>query len=301
MYSIMFSDMLPALPPLPPPPAEASHPAPKFPVYLLPTLAIPFRRRRQSPSAGSSGSPADTPPSLSASPTDSALSSPVGSPNTPTFSLPKSILPNFRSKDKHSRGSGKRTETTKLAQTQPDTIRCSTCASDLAFTSQIVSKGFTGRYGRALLVQPPDQAPRKGSKAKELINIKIGREETRLLVTGSHVVADISCAICNSKLGWKYIDAKEEAQKYKIGKFILEIQRTVTYRNWEDVAVDEMPELEMERKYIGADNDDEPVIFDSDDEDECEDLFSGTWDPEIVAKRRGRKVNQRQKKKKKGE
>ena len=40
-----------------------------------------------------------------------------------------------------------------------------------------------------------------------------------------------------------------------------------------------------------------PVLeSDSEDEDECEDLFSGTWDPEIAAKRRARKVSRRDQK-----
>ncbi|KAI1762182.1 yippee-domain-containing protein [Hypoxylon sp. FL1150] len=297
MYSVMFNDILPA--PVPPPPAQAAtDPGPRFPVFLLPALAMPFRRRRQGSTTSSRGSPSDTPPSLSTSPTDSALSSPVGSPITPPFSLPMPLLSNFISKHSQSRSSreSESPETSKLAQTQLNTIRCSTCASDFAFSSQIVSKGFTGRYGRAYLVQPLDQPSRKGMLAKELINVKVGRSETRLLVTGSHIVADISCLICHTKVGWKYLDAKEESQKYKIGKFILETQRCVVYRNWEDTAVDEMPELEMERQDIMAGSDNEPIIFDSDDEDECEDLFMGTWDPELVAKKRGRKAKRRQKK-----
>lgn len=291
----MFNDIIPT--PVPPPPAQAAtDPGPKFPVFLLPTLAMPFRRRRRGSNTSTGGLPSDSPPSLSTSPTDSAPSSLVGSPITPPFSLPMSLLSNFKSKDSHSRSSKESLETTKLAQSQPNTIRCSTCASDFAFSSQIVSKGFTGRYGRAYLVQPLDQPSRKGMKAKELSNIKVGKSETRLLVTGSHIVADISCAICHTKVGWKYIDAKEEGQKYKIGRFILETQRIVVYRNWEDAVVDEMPGLEMEQKCLAAGSDNEPIIFDSDDEDECEDLFSGTWDPEIVAKRRSRKVSRRQKK-----
>ena len=37
------------------------------------------------------------------------------------------------------------------------------------------------------------------------------------------------------------------------------------------------------------------VVFDSEDEDECEDLFTGVWDAEVVAKRRGRRVAVRKK------
>lgn len=35
------------------------------------------------------------------------------------------------------------------------------------------------------------------------------------------------------------------------------------------------------------------VVFDSEDEEECEDLFSGVWDATVVARRRKRKVSAR--------
>ena len=37
------------------------------------------------------------------------------------------------------------------------------------------------------------------------------------------------------------------------------------------------------------------VVFDSEDEDECEDLFAGIWGAEVVAKRRSRRVVARRK------
>jgi hypothetical protein len=96
-------------------------------------------------------------------------------------------------------------------------------------------------------------------------------------------------------LGWKYVDAKEPAQRYKIGKYILETKRVVVAVCWEDGVstgeeVADNDELERTR---GENND--VVIFDSEDEDECEDLFAGVWDPELVAKRRGKRVNTRKK------
>ncbi|KAK6950798.1 hypothetical protein Daesc_007323 [Daldinia eschscholtzii] len=289
----MFSDALPS-PPLPlPAPVREETEGPRFPVYLLPSLSMPFRRRRQS-SQSKPGSPSvDTPPSLSSSPTDSMPPSPTRRPSMPSFTLPTNLFANFRSKG--SQPSLAPLETS-ITRTQPNTIRCSTCAADFAFASQIVSKGFTGRYGRAFLVSAPDQPLRKGTRAGDLINIKIGKSETRLLVTGSHIVADISCAICHAKVGWKYIDAKEESQKYKIGKYILETQRVVVYRNWEDTRVGDTPELGAGQRNVAMESDAEPIIFDSDDEDECEDIFMGTWDAEAVAKRRSRKVNRRPKK-----
>ncbi|KAI0844708.1 yippee-domain-containing protein [Daldinia vernicosa] len=291
MYSIMFNEALPSPPPLPAPVREEVEGL-KFPVYLLPSLSMPFRRRRQSSQSSHGSPPADTPPSLSSSPTDSTPSSPTRRLSIPSFTLPTNLFTNSRSKGNQSALAPLERS---IARTQPNTIRCSTCASDFAFASQIVSKGFTGRYGRAFLVSAQDQPLRRGIKAGDLINIKIGKSETRLLVTGSHVVADIFCTVCHAKVGWKYIDAKEESQKYKIGKYILETQRVVVYRNWEDTRVGDVHEFETEQENVPTEGDAEPVIFDSDDEDECEDIFMGTWDANVVAKRRSRKVNRRPK------
>lgn len=117
-------------------------------------------------------------------------------------------------------------------------------------------------------------------------------------------MADVSCTICGTILGWKYVDAKEQAQKYKIGKFILEMKRVVLGVSWEDGArayedeedtndlglnVDEAGKIHEENEAEGD------VVFDSEDEDECDDLFAGTWDAEVVAKHRGRKVVVRRK------
>jgi hypothetical protein len=282
----------------------AASPAPKFPSYLLPGVSIPFRKRRQSSQisrssidSGEDSSPSfrqgsTYTPSLCTSATGSAQSSPVESPPTPSLWWSKRF-----SFSHQSVGANPDETRPRLSRTQPNTLRCSTCSSDLAFSSQIVSKGFTGRYGRAYLVAPPSQPPTKSRKAGDLINVKMGKPETRQLVTGSHVVADISCGVCHAKVGWKYVDAKDESQKYKVGKFILETQRVLDYRSWEDVEVpwfDGEEEMEPEpdvRVVDGA----EPIVFDSEDEDECEDLFSGTWDPQLVAKRRARKVSARAK------
>ena len=55
-----------------------------------------------------------------------------------------------------------------------------------------------------------------------MVNVNSGPTENRLLLTGLHVVADIYCNGCETRLGWKYVEAFEESQKYKEGKFILE-------------------------------------------------------------------------------
>ncbi|ATY58983.1 yippee family [Cordyceps militaris] len=180
----------------------------------------------------------------------------------------------------------------RLARLAPDTLRCTGCSADLALSSQIVSKGFTGRYGRALLVAPPPAADDQDSAPAALLNIRLGRLENRQLVTGWHVVADISCGTCARKLGWKYVDAKEKSQKYKVGKYILETERVTAYRSWgEDgggpdssVVVDGTAYGQRRRPSA------HDVTFDSEDEDECDDIFAGTWDARAVAQRRAEMI-----------
>ncbi|PTB64232.1 yippee-domain-containing protein [Trichoderma citrinoviride] len=265
---------------------------PVFPSYLLPSFKFAFPGRRRH-SASSTSSTASSTQSESSSVVSSAVTTPAGSPpdgrDSAAFDAPK--------KSKAS-SPGRR----RLSRTAADTLRCSSCSTDIAFTSQIVSKGFTGRYGRAYLISPatPTKSSSSWSSAPpSLLNIRIGKDENRQLVTGWHVVADICCGICSRKLGWKYVDAKEESQKYKVGKFILETERVVTYRSWEDVPLSEEGRevaCGMEADRGGEDDDEgeeeeggereEEVEFDSSDEEECEAVFAGVWDAETAARRR---------------
>lgn len=96
-------------------------------------------------------------------------------------------------------------------------------------------------------------------------------------------MSDISCRSCGSVLGWKYVEAAEDAQKYKVGKFILETKRVVKGAEWEDT-------MEEEDGAKGMDQRDEDIEFDSQDEDECEDLFSGIWSPQLARRRRKNKT-----------
>jgi hypothetical protein len=111
-------------------------------------------------------------------------------------------------------------------------------------------------------------------------------------------------------LGWKYVDAEEEGQKYKVGNFILECKRVIRGVDWEggDPVVDQHGGSRQKeqkvghvRKDSGVDfDDDEPRVgkgeeqdtleFDSEDEDECEDLFMGIWTPALAKKRRRAKA-----------
>ena len=221
-----------------------------FPTYILPSL--PFRRRKASNDSTAS--------------TDSTNS---------TSSVPSSDGP-----DPSSYLSGHHSH-----------LRCARCAADLCSTAQIISKGFTGRHGRAYLVSAepvggisPTATAKQNSPS--LPNTHTLKPVPRQLVTGAHTVSDVSCAFCGSVLGWKYVAAEEEAQRYKVGKFILETKRICAMSNWEgeddgDVElVREMPPASLGGSAT------EEVEFDSQDEDECEDLFAGVWSPSLALKRR---------------
>lgn len=163
-------------------------------------------------------------------------------------------------------------------------LRCSRCLTDLCLTSQIISKGFTGRHGRAYLVAPPSLPPGEALNSRaagNLPNTHIHKPVPRQLVTGGHTVSDISCAQCGSVLGWKYVAAEESSQRYKVGKFILETKRVCKAVCWENDASNNNRE---ERDSTAAHDDN--IEFDSQDEDECEDLFAGVWSPQLARKRR---------------
>ncbi len=67
--------------------------------------------------------------------------------------------------------------------------------------------------------------------------MKTGKAEERQLLTGLHAVADISCESCKIKLGWKYEQAFESSQKYKEGKYIIELIHLIKDNGWEDKSV----------------------------------------------------------------
>ena len=255
---------MPPFPSLPSPPTL-------FPTYLIPSL--PFRRRQSSTDSNASSARSDSIDSV-------AGTSPLDS-------------------DSYLSGNASH-------------LRCARCASDLALSSQIISKGFTGRHGRAYLVAPstssisPNPIGLSTAKAKNdalpnLPNTYTHKPVPRQLVTGAHTVGDISCAQCGSVLGWKYVSAEEEGQRYKVGKFILETKRVCRTASWEneDGLDDEVAGsrrssmLSGRRKSSFAPPNEMPMVneeqeleFDSQDEDECEDLFMGVWTPQLAAKRR---------------
>lgn len=91
---------------------------------------------------------------------------------------------------------------------------CIYCRTHLANHDELVSRSFQGNHGRAYLFN-------------SVVNIICGPAVQRELNTGSHAVADIFCETCRKTLGWKYEKAYVEAQKYKEGKYIIELAHVV--------------------------------------------------------------------------
>ncbi|CAI7594849.1 unnamed protein product [Penicillium viridicatum] len=171
------------------------------------------------------------------------------------------------------------TKTEKYLDGHVSYLRCAGCASHLCWTSQIISKGFTGRHGRAYLV------------SAEPVATAVSRPVPRQLVTGAHTVSDVSCTFCDSVLGWKYVAAEEESQRYKVGKFILETKKIAASSCWESSSgVDQTMQADHQHEIESSPADTE---FDSQDEDECEDLFAGIWSPGLAARRRNREIKRR--------
>ncbi|CAM9243401.1 unnamed protein product [Chrysoparadoxa australica] len=123
---------------------------------------------------------------------------------------------------------------------------CCECGAHLSSNSQIISKNFQGKWGKAYLfdtvVNPWKEM---AGLVNDLCNLYFGglcdddctaRPDLpllppcapssssqgpfvkRTLTTGLHTVADIYCQGCQTLVGWKYENAYEESQKYKEGK-----------------------------------------------------------------------------------
>ncbi|KAI9019615.1 Yippee/Mis18 [Phycomyces nitens] len=86
---------------------------------------------------------------------------------------------------------------------------CKSCKTHLSTAEAVESEDFSGLHGPAFL-------------CLYAVNVVQGPDEERSMSTGTHIVRSISCCKCKIVLGWTYIKAFKEENKYKEGKFILE-------------------------------------------------------------------------------
>lgn len=81
--------------------------------------------------------------------------------------------------------------------------------------------------------------------SSELLILIVGIVFFSSQFTGLHSVADIYCDCCHTVLGWKYEQAFESSQKYKEGKYIIELAHLIKDNGWDWV----VSELEQRRPY----------------------------------------------------
>ncbi|XP_014516044.1 protein yippee-like At4g27745 isoform X2 [Vigna radiata var. radiata] len=94
----------------------------------------------------------------------------------------------------------------------PATYRCRNCQTPIAYRDELLSKSYMAKTGQAFLF----------SDAR---NIVFGQKQETNLITGVYTIASIFCSNCGEELGWKYLQASEARQKFKEGKFILELSK----------------------------------------------------------------------------
>uniref|UniRef100_A0AAZ1XED7 Protein yippee-like n=1 Tax=Oreochromis aureus TaxID=47969 RepID=A0AAZ1XED7_OREAU len=105
---------------------------------------------------------------------------------------------------------------------------CANCDTILTNRAELISTRFTGATGRAFLFNKGgcDSGGRWSSTSQkvqtQVVNLQHSEVQDRVMLTGRHMVRDVSCKNCNSKLGWMYEFATEESQRYKEGRVILE-------------------------------------------------------------------------------
>lgn len=100
------------------------------------------------------------------------------------------------------------------------TYSCIHCRAHLANHDELISKLFQGNQGRAYLFN-------------RVVNIGCKQAVQRELLTGLHAVADIYCDNCETTLGWKYEQAFVPSQKYKEGKYIIELVHMLKENDWD--------------------------------------------------------------------
>ncbi|KAI3977709.1 hypothetical protein MKX01_009594 [Papaver californicum] len=101
---------------------------------------------------------------------------------------------------------------------EPRLYCCFHCRNIVSCHEDIMSKTFVGFGGRAFLFS-------------HAMNILVGPKREANLITGRHVIADISCSDCEKTLGWKYELAVPESEKYKEGKFVF-VNKYIVKANW---------------------------------------------------------------------
>ncbi|NXL84667.1 YPEL1 protein, partial [Alectura lathami] len=113
------------------------------------------------------------------------------------------------------------------------TYSCIHCRAHLANHDELISKASVQSFFFFFSMQSFQGSQGRAYLFNSVVNVGCGPAEERVLLTGLHAVADIYCENCKTTLGWKYEHAFESSQKYKEGKFIIELAHMIKDNGWE--------------------------------------------------------------------
>ncbi|KAF8655906.1 hypothetical protein HU200_060860 [Digitaria exilis] len=131
--------------------------------------------------------------------------------------------------------------------------RCKHCDTHLAYGTDIMSRTFCCKHGTAYLFS-------------KIVNVNVGEKEDRRMTTGDHTVCDIFCVACGSILGWKYLAAVSKSQRYKEGKFILDMSKASTMAAvsvvWPHAAADQQQQQQSDDEEDSSSSDHQDPMSD---------------------------------------
>ncbi|KAL6955981.1 hypothetical protein U1Q18_044723 [Sarracenia purpurea var. burkii] len=87
---------------------------------------------------------------------------------------------------------------------------CAKCKTHLSTVDELISTKFNGQHGRAILFE-------------SVVNIRLGQQVDREMLTGLHTVRDIHCGKCDATLGWKYVSLYRSLQQAHADQMIAHV------------------------------------------------------------------------------
>lgn len=91
---------------------------------------------------------------------------------------------------------------------------CKECNTDIALKDDIESKCY--QVGQGQFTEK-----KRGYLFENAVNTVLGSTKTENFTTGSYQISWVSCAKCQTQMGWKYISADNPNNASKVGKYCL--------------------------------------------------------------------------------
>ncbi|KAJ9563466.1 hypothetical protein OSB04_008626 [Centaurea solstitialis] len=108
---------------------------------------------------------------------------------------------------------------------------CYNCHNYVALHDDIISKDYVVQCMSFIIVGRRGYHHRIGFLFSHTMNLVAGPKEVRQMITSWYTASDVACSDCGKVLGWQYVKAHNESQKFKESKFMLEKSKIVK-NNW---------------------------------------------------------------------